>query len=410
MIEQDVIYDWNLKGHTVRPPIRKVQVHDETLRDGIQSPSISDPSLDHKMEIVRLMDRCGVDSVDVGLPGAGKRATEDSQRLVEMIRDEDLKIIPGCAARTVRADIDPIIEISQKTGVQLEAMMFLGTSPIRMYAEAWTEKRLEEFTRSAMRTAVRGGLKASFVTEDTTRAHPRTLRRLFTAAVEEGATRLVICDTVGHAWPTGVHNLVHWVRDMLIGLGVEDEVALDWHGHDDRGFALINALAAIEAGVDRVHGTVLGIGERVGNTSLDHLLVNLRLLGIETGDLSALGELCELCAKACNWPIKPDYPVFGRDAFRTGTGVHAAAVIKAEAKGDQWLADRVYSGVPASWFGRRQEITIGFMSGVSNVKYWLRSRDIEPNEHMVKAILDRAKSTTTVLTDTEIHEVVATCK
>ena len=407
MREQDVIYDWNVRGHTSRPPMREVELHDETLRDGIQSPSVRDPSLDHKAQMVRLMSQAGVASVDVGLPGASARAVEDSRFLVEMIRDEKLPIRPGCAARTLRQDIEPVIEITQKTGVPVEALMFLGSSPIRMYAEAWNEDRLEELTRSAIKLAVSGGIPATFVTEDTTRAHPNTLRRLFTAAVEEGATRLVLCDTVGHAQPSGVYNLIHFVEDLLLGLGMRDKVKLDWHGHDDRGLSLINALTAIRAGCDRVHGTVLGMGERVGNTSIEHMLVNLRIMGIPTGDLSVLPELTRVASEGCDWPIRPDYPVFGRDAFRTGTGVHASAVIKAESKGDSWLADRVYSGVPASWVGRRQEITIGFMSGVSNVKYWLTSRDIEPSERVVKAILAKAKTTAEVLSDEEIFEVIA---
>ena len=254
--------------------------------------------------------------------------------------------------------------------------------------------------------AVEGGIPASFVTEDTIRSHPTTLRRLFTAAVEEGATRLVLCDTVGHATTNGVFNLVHWTHDLLIGLGKRAEVKLDWHGHNDRGFALPNALYAIEAGADRIHGCVLGVGERVGNTSLDHLLVNLKLLGVEHRDLHALSELCELVSRACHWPVPANYPVFGEDAFRTGTGVHAAAVIKADRKGDNWLADRIYSGVPASWFGREQEIAVGHMSGESNVRYWLAHRGIEVQDELVKAIFAKAKRSSSLLSDDEIFDVV----
>lgn len=403
----DVIYDWNTQGHAVSAPMRRAEVHDETLRDGIQSPSIYDPNIDAKLKILRLLAKVGVDSVNVGLPGAGHRAIADSTHLIEAIRDEKLDIRPGCAARTHPNDIAPIIAISEKTGVPIEIMAFLGSSPIRMYAEKWEEDKLEELTRNAVRMGVQAGLPVSFVTEDTVRSRPETLKRLFEAAIEEGATRLVLCDTVGHSTTNGVFNLVHFTHNLLIGMGVRDRVKIDWHGHNDRGHGLTNGLYAIEAGVDRVHGCVLGIGERVGNTPIDLLLVNLKLLGTDDRELVDLTDLVAAVSEACHWDIPVNYPVFGRDAFRTGTGVHAAAVIKAEKNGDTWLSDAVYSGVPASWVGRYQEIEIGHQSGLSNIKYWLKKRDISDDGDLVaKAIFAYAKTKSELLTDDEILGIV----
>lgn len=400
-----VIYDWNVEGpHQVHP--RHVELHDETLRDGIQCPSVRDPDIDSKLAIVRLLSAVGVDTIDVGLPGAGARAVEDSQRIIELIRDEDLGMRVGCAARTHPNDIRPIIEISQATGMPIEVMGFLGSSPIRMLAEQWDEAKLESLTRDAIRMSLEAGLTFSFVTEDTVRSKPTTLKRLFEAAVEEGADRLVLCDTVGHSTPEGVRNLIEWTHDLLVGMGVRDRVAIDWHGHDDRGLSLINALVAVEAGADRVHGTILGIGERVGNTPLDLLLVNLRLQGNETSDLAPLASLATLVSQACAVPIPVNYPVFGDDAFRTGTGVHAAAVIKAQSQGDDWLADRIYSGVPAAWFGRKQEIQIGHQSGISNVRFWLKERGIEASEPVVEAVFAAAKETNRMLSDDEVMAAI----
>lgn len=404
----EVIHDWNTAEQPRSPLLARVELHDETLRDGLQSPSVRDPDLDEKKQILRLLDAAGVDSADLGLPGAGERARDDIQALLELIRDENLSIRPTVACRTHPADIQPAIELAERTGVAVEAMMFLGTSPIRLYTENWTEDRLETLTRDAMRMAVEGGLGASFVTEDTIRSKPSTLERLFTAAIKEGATNLVLCDTVGHATPDGVKALLGWTQDLLAKLGATDRVTFDWHGHDDRGLALINTLAAIEAGAHRVHGTILGIGERVGNTSLDQVLVNLKLDFHERLDLTSLNELVHLVSRACDTPIDSRYPVFGADAFRTGTGVHAAAVIKAKRKGDDWLADRVYSSVPAQWVGRRQEILVDFMSGASNVRFWLEEHGIEPTDEVVQAVLARAKSTKTSLTEQEILDIVAT--
>ena len=402
--EADVIYDWNRLGDAISPPMRRVKFVDETLRDGIQCPSVTDPGIEDKQRIVRLLAAVGVDYVDVGLPGAGPRAVADVTVLTELIRDEKLSLLPQCAARTHANDIRPIIEISEKTGVPIEVMAFLGASPIRLYAEGWDVDLLEKRTRESVRMAKQAGLPCTFVTEDTVRSHPETLRRLFVAAIEEGADGLCVCDTVGHATPNGVFNLVHYTRSIIRSLGTNTRV--DWHGHNDRGFGLGNALTAIEAGADRVHGTVLGMGERVGNTPLDLFLVNLRLLGVIDNDLSQLGELVDLASEACRWPIPVNYPVFGKDAYRTGTGVHAAAVIKALRKGHTWLADSVYSGVPASWFGREQQIEIGHMAGDSNIIYWLTSRGYEAEASLVSAVRDLAKSTSRVLDNDEVLAVV----
>jgi 2-isopropylmalate synthase len=400
--EKEVIYDWNVEGRTVSPPMGNVEYLDETLRDGIQCPSVTDPPIEAKLEIVRLLDSVGVHHLDIGLPGAGPRAVEDCILIAELIRDEGLSIRPACAGRTHPNDIKAIIEVAEKTGVAIEALAFLGTSPIRLYTEGWDEDLLEKRTRTAMKMCKEAGLEVTFVTEDTVRSHPDTLKRLFAAAVEEGADGLCVCDTVGHATPNGVFNLIHFTKELVAGT----DTRVGWHGHNDRGFGLGNALSAIEAGADRVHGTVLGMGERVGNTPIDLMLMNLKLLGSHDGDLSGLAELVDLASKSCDWPIPVNYPVFGKDAFRTGTGVHASAVIKALKKGDDWLADAVYSGVPASWFGRAQEIEVGHMAGDSNIIYWLQSRGFEASDDMVSAIRTKAKSTNRVLEEAEVMAVV----
>jgi isopropylmalate/homocitrate/citramalate synthase len=404
-----LIYDWNEKerrGFLLRKTPRFV---DESIRDGLQSPSVTDPTIEQKMELVRLMDRLGIDVVNLGLPGAGKRAQDDVEQLLRFIVEEKLRIQANCAARTVAADIHPIIDISQRVGVPIEVTAFIGSSPIRAYAEDWDIGRLEQLTRDAISLTVKNGLPASFVTEDTTRSHPTTLDRLFRAAIHAGATRLVLCDTCGHATPDGLRNLLNFTRALLRALDVEDAVQLDWHGHNDRGHALPLALFALEYEVDRVHGCGLGIGERVGNTSMDLLLLNLYLLGqLDTSkhDLSCLVEYVHKISEYTNVPIHPSYPLSGRDAFRTATGVHAAAVIKAENKGDLALADRVYSSVPARVFGRRQEIEIGHYSGRSNVVYWLRAHGHPTNDDVVDRVFAAAKDSNRTLVAEEVEAIV----
>ncbi len=405
MDERELIYDWNEHGERWDVPPYRIQFDDETLRDGLQSPSVLTPTIEQKIELLHLMDRLGIDTADIGLPGAGPHVVRDVSLLAREIVSSKLRIRANCAARTMLRDIEPVVEVSQKAGLPIEVCTFIGSSPIRQYAENWTDDVMLKHTREAVTFAVRNGLDVMYVTEDTIRAHPETLRALFLTAIECGAKRLCLCDTVGHATPSGVRNLFAFVTQLVAESGAD--VGLDWHGHNDRGFAVINTIAAVRAGASRVHGCAVGIGERVGNTPMDQLLVNLRLLGWIDNDLTALMEYCEKASAYTKVPLPVNYPMVGADAFRTGTGVHAAAVIKAYRKGQDWLADRVYSGVPASIIGRRQEIEVGPMSGESNVIFWLESRRIEPTPERVQAVFQRAKSVDRVLTDDEIHAVLA---
>jgi 2-isopropylmalate synthase len=257
-----------------------------------------------------------------------------------------------------------------------------------------------KLSREAIEFCTREKLPSMFVTEDTTRARPEHVRALYTTAIEAGAKRICICDTCGHATPAGVRRLVGFVKGLVEKLGAK--VGIDWHGHRDRGLGLVNTLAAIEAGATRVHATALGVGERTGNTEMDLLLVNLKLNGRIENDLSKLGEYCRVASEAVGIPIPPNYPVFGKDAFETATGVHAAAVIKAFRKGDSWLANRVYSGVPADLFGLEQVIAVGPMSGRSNVTWFLEKRGVRPSDEQVQRVLDLAKKTPRLLTEEEI--------
>jgi 2-isopropylmalate synthase len=401
--EAQLIYDWNTVDAPARPP-HPVHIHDETLRDGIQGPSVRDPDIEHKLRFLHLADGLGVGSIDLGLPASGPRAAADVERLAEEIRDQRLKIKPLCAARTLEGDIQPVVEISQRVGIPIEVATFIGSSPIRQYAEGWTIEQMVDNTRKAVRFARRHQLPVLYVTEDTTRAQPETLRQLFGTAIEEGAARVAVCDTVGHSTPDGVRAVVGYVRTMLDSM--KPDTGLDWHGHSDRGLGVINAIDAALAGADRIHGCALGLGERVGNTHLDLLLVNFRLLGWIDTDLTKLREMGEVIAEGTGMAIPANYPVLGRDAFRTATGVHAAAVIKAKRKGDNWLANRVYSGVPAELFGCEQVIDIGPMSGESNVVYWLEQRGIDPRAELVRAIIERAKHGNRLLDEAEIYTLV----
>ena len=400
-----LIYDWNRAEGPEWTFASTPRLDDETLRDGLQSPSVVDPPIEKKLRILHLMEALGIDSADLGLPGAGPRAKEAVLHLVREIAGARLRIRPNCAARTVEADIHPIAEISQATGVEIEAAIFLGSSPIRQYAEDWTLDFLLRTTERAVKYAASRGVPPMYVTEDTTRAQPEVIKKLYTTAIEAGARAIVVCDTVGHVTPRGAQALIRFVREEVVK-PTGEKVRIDWHGHSDRGLGVANSLAALAAGADQAHGAALGIGERVGNTAIDQLLINLRLMGAIDRDLTKLKEYCEAVSEAVGVPIPPNYPAVGADAFRTATGVHAAAVIKAFKKQDVELANQVYSGVPSHWFGLEQKIEIGPLSGKSNVIHWLEKRGIAAQPELVEKIFDRAKHMDRLLTDAEVLEVV----
>ncbi len=405
MNHRSLIHDWNHADGFVFRTKPDFDLNDETLRDGLQSPSVHDPTIGQKIEILHLMHDLQLDAADLGLPGAGERSVEHITRLAREIADHDLCISPNVAVRTVISDIEPVAGISQAAGIPVEACAFLGSSAIRRYTEGWEMDHLLRLTEEAVSFGVKHDIPMCYVTEDTTRADPETLEALYKCAIEAGAKRIVVADTVGHATPIGVRALLKHVRGIVERTG--EDVAIDWHGHTDRGLALPNCMMALATGVDRIHATALGIGERCGNAQMDLILVNLQLEGIIDRDLSRLGDYVRTVSEATGIPIPLSYPVFGEDAFRTSTGVHAAAILKGRRKGDADLADLVYSGVPAHMVGLGQRIEIGFMSGKSNVIYVLEELGIEPDEELVARILRAAKQSTSVLLPSELDKLIA---
>ncbi len=400
---KELIYDWNQVEERERPTHR-VLVTDETLRDGLQSPSIIHPKIEDKVYMLYLMRDLGVDAADLGLCGAGEKFKYHVCVLAREIANQRMPIQPQSAARTMLSDIEPIVDASQEAGIPIEACIFLGTSPIRQYAERWDVDFLLRQTEESVSFAVEHGLPVMFVTEDTIRAHPETLRQVYTAAIRAGAKRICAADTVGHVTPSGTRALIKYLRQMVDE--IDPEVGIDWHGHRDRGMDIVNTLEAVWAGADRVHACGLGIGERSGNTPMELLLVNLNLMGWADRDLTKLPEYCQIIADKCGAPIPFNYPVVGADSFRTATGVHAAAIAKALNRGDQWLSDRVYCGVPASMVGRQQGIEIGPMSGEHNVRFFLRHRGIEEEPIYLEKILTAAKRSNTLLTEDDVLRMV----
>ena len=404
-MNRELIHDWNTYAEPEIPVGRRVMLNDETLRDGLQNPSVRDPSITEKIEILHLMDALGIDLVNIGLPVAGPRAFADTEALAREIIGSRMKIRPNIGGRPHRQDIQAMIDVCERVGQPIEAAMFLGSSPIRRLVEDWSVEHLQRTTEEAVKFAVSAGLPVMYVTEDTIRTDPETVVALYRTAIRAGARSIVLCDTVGHATPRGAYNLVKFVIENVVKPSGE-QIRVDWHGHNDRGLGVANSMAAIAAGADQVHAVALALGERVGNTPMEVMLVNLRLLGLIDRDLSRLKEYSQAVARATNTTIPPNYPVVGRDAFRTQTGVHAAAIAKAYRRGDVELANMIYSGVPAHLFGLEQIIEIGPMSGRSNVVYWLGKHGIQATDEVIDRILDAAKQSSRVLNEEEILALI----
>jgi 2-isopropylmalate synthase len=403
MDRSTLLYDWNIAGgaETFEWARARVAVQDETLRDGAQGASVIDPPVADKRTLLHLTAALGVQSANLGFPAAGSRAAADVQALALEIAAARLPLTATCAARTIVEDIRPILDITQTSGVPIEIGLFIGSSPIRQAVEGWTLDDMLRRVEAAVSCAVAAGHETMFVTEDTTRTTPETLTALHAAAIACGARRVCLCDTVGHATPAGVSRLVRFVRAQ-----VGPEVAIDWHGHRDRDLGLANCLAAIEAGANRVHATALGLGERVGNVAMETLLLNLCLLGTHHADLTGVPAYARHAARIYGVPIPAGQPLVGDDAFATGTGVHAAAIAKARAAGDAWLADHVYSAFPAGLVGRAQSVRVAPFSGHANVRWWLADHGYDPGDaELVDAILAAAKASDRALRDEEISSI-----
>ena len=412
MDERSLIYNWNTVDYELnRKPANHphgVWLDDETLRDGLQSPSARNPTIEQKIELLTFMENLGIQKVDLGLPGAGPYHLEHIDALMSHITENDFKIRPGAAVRTLMNDIEPLVELQVKHGTPIQASAFLGTSPIRQYTEGWTIEKLLTTMEKPVSFAIENDVQVMFVTEDTTRSKPEDVKIIYQRAMELGVRRLCICDTCGHVTPNGVKKLLQFIDEEVIkDAGYKRaEIEVNWHGHQDRGLGVANNIAAVEVGADVIHGTALGVGERAGNAPLDLTLVNLKLLGVIDNDLTQLGAYVKKANEYIEVPLPRNYPVFGRDAFETGTGVHASAVIKAMRKGNNWLADRVYSGVPAGDFGLKQVIRIGHMAGRSNIIWWLEQNGYETPDDLVNHIFEVAKSQRRNMEEIEVKNAV----
>ncbi len=394
-----VLYDWNT------PPLRRraIDVADSTLCDGLHCPSVIDPSPRDKRRLLSLISALGLRSATLGFPGAGPRQAADALDLARELSRAQWMIDASCHATATVKDVAMVLDVRERSGLDVEVAIALPVSPIRLEAEGITIDRLQESAETSVTFAVRAGARVVAVLEDASRTPPEMLAVLINHLVALGASAVRICDSVGHSTPDGTRSLMRFAAEQVKGRGARS-IRLDWQGQNDRGLALANAMAAVESGVDRVHASALGLGERSGTVAMESLLTNLRLIGRWPHTLGALAEYCDSAASAFGIAIPAAQPVVGSDAFRTGSGAHATALVKALRAGNRWLADNVCSSVPASFVGVEHRIDIGPVAGLSNVRWWLSQHGYDPSDLvLMRELLLAVKQTQRVASDDELH-------
>jgi 2-isopropylmalate synthase len=404
-----MLYDWSRADHRADGRRASAGVFfDETLRDGVQAPGVAGPTLEHRFLLIDHMVRSGIRCADLGFPGSGPEASRACVASARYLAEQRHPLVPGFAGRTHPADVGAICEVAQRAGIAVDAYVFIGVSPIRQYVEGWSVTSVARDIRAAASLCRNDGLNFVLVLEDSSRCTPEVLAALYGVALDLGIGRITLCDTVGAATPAGTEALIRWSAGYFADR--RHPVAFEWHGHNDRGLGLANSLTALAAGCARVHGTVLGVGERAGNTSIDQLIVNSELEHLGEYDLKALRDYCELASEVLGVVIPPNYPAIGRDVFKTSAGVHASAILKAHRMGDTSIKDSVYAAIPAGLLGRQQEVLIDGSSGVSNVQYWMSVNGVTDgvDADLIDAVLRTAKRVDRPLTDDEIRGVLVT--
>lgn len=398
--ESALVYDWNMTDADA-PLARGVRVIDETLYEAVHAASAL-PDAGAISELLRCMPAIGIS--EVGLGALSASTLPEIVRRARLIAEERLPLAPACVVDAVSTEVDRVAHVLDASGGRLTVTLLVQASSLQQRALGQAPDRALADLEGALEAAARCGADSALLLHDAGRAHPAPLRRIVNAALGHGVERVCLWDSAGRTSPRGAGRLVAFMRrvaaerDALIQVG--------WFGRNDRDLALASALEARRRGADALHATALGLGHGAGCVPIDLLLANLLLLEVIDSDLSALKQYCDLAARAFGFSIPASYPVFGGDAFRTATGVHAAAIIKARDKGDHWLADRVYSSVPAGLFGLHQIIDVGPMSGESNAVAWLRHHGFTPQPELVKRIIARAKASKATLTAEEMREEI----
>ena len=396
----DFLYSWNALN---RANISNVKIEDD-IRDALQSVRTVQPLLSERKALLDLSAKVGIQYSFLGFPAASQNETNLVTALVKHIADEKIPIEPVLMARALENDVKRIIEIQNETSYAVAADIFINTSALRLKIEGWTLDTIINKIKKSHHLSVNNNLKYRISLEDSARTAPDSIEILIKEIINLGIKTIVLCDTVGDCLPSGASNLTSFVMDIISKENVDVEIG--WHGHNDKGLSLANALASVEAGATIISGTFTGIGERTGNIPLEQIIYILSQNGNQLYDLKYLKPLCDMLSATTKTKIPYSLPIIGKDAFSTSTGTHVAAIYKAKEFG-QSFEDLMYSGVAASDLERRQTLLIGPNSGRSAIIAALEEIQIVATENTVTSILDYCKKQNHCLENSaELLEVI----
>lgn len=374
---EQLLIDYNkiaLKGY---PVPEEAEIWDETLRDGEQSPTVY-LTLEEKIHLTKLLDEIGVKLIAVGFPAV----SETEKKIVKTIVNEDCKkaTILGVARPRID-DINACIDADLK-----EIVIFMPISPIFRKTLNQTEEQQLETIRVAIAYAKDNGFKVNWVSEDTTRCDFLHLKNVFLTAIEAGAERIVIGDTVGVLTPYSTIYLVRKIKEEIIAL-FKEKIYLGIHTHNDFGLAVSNTISGVIEGCEFPHTCINGYGERAGNAALDEVATNLERLGIKTGiNLTKLPELSEVCEKYFCQPLSQYKPIVGENAFSHESGLHIAAIL---------AHPLTYEPINPHIVGRRRKFYLGKFSGSKSIIYAIQQRikvlDLNIPEDIIKKIVAEVK-------------------
>jgi 2-isopropylmalate synthase len=379
-IEVNGVYNWakfKATSSPIRERVSRVAIDDETWRDGMQGTHLSvHPGTEQRQRYIESAARHGyIDHLDIGFPASGPQQRRQLIEIINFSQRERLGVTFSAAGRAAaRGDVEAVDTVAQSTGVPVEADLFFDVSSLRAKVEGWDREEMIRKVAENIKFAKEHGLPVMFVPERASVTHPDELFEACRIAAEAGADRIAIADTTGVLTPSATRNLF---RGFFATVGLDHpDVAVDFHEHNDLGMGTANCVVAAEEGVERLHATARGIGERAGNVALEQLLVVLNLEGFRNTDTRQLQEYTKMAAELLSVPIQSHEPLVGEESTATASGVHASTYGKSSSENQRDLPP-IYFAVPPSDIGLEPHVKIGPMSGMANVHGFCREVGVD---------------------------------
>ena len=394
-----LLTDWNEKKTFKN---KSIVIEDDTLRDGLQSALLRIPNYFEKKELVTLAHASRIKYVMLGFPGASEDAYHECRLLVQFIRDMQWPLVPRLLGRANQSDMAAICRLQEETGVPLQADFFINICALRLKVEGWNLATITQMIHQASEQLDRHGVSYSISLEDATRSDTSIIEKMLCTIVNTKAIAIVLCDTVGACLPSGVANLLRFVKKTIAAHN--SHIFQWWHGHNDRGLALANALCALDHGIDGISGTFLGIGERSGNICIEQIMLHLNQYYGSAYCLDSARQYCSLLSRYTEYTMPINQPLFGNQSFTTTAGTHIRALEKAKRFGTG-AHDLLYSSVAAHDLGRQQQIMLGPMSGRSAVKSVLEQIGESYDEKKISTLFNYFKKIQKPITVQEFIDI-----